>query len=119
MIHSLKGVACMAHPYTLKLNNNQLEVFIEYLKEASGLDGLEVFYPEHSPRFVRFYYDLCEKYHLIPTGGSDFHGENKPGNEIGCYLYPGFKKLGIRLTDVLGQLRSRHEYYSSEMAKDR
>ncbi len=60
-IHSICGLAIMAHPYTLKLNTNQLDVFLRYLKKSCKLDGLEVFYPEHSPRFVDMYYQLAKK----------------------------------------------------------
>jgi len=41
---------------------------------AAGLMGIECFYPEHSAAQRAAYVDLCRRYGLITTGGSDFHG---------------------------------------------
>lgn len=112
MVHALKGVACLAHPYTLKLNNTQLEIFVKYLKEACSLDALEVFYPEHSPRFVEFYLSLTQKYQLIPTGGSDFHGENKPDIHIGKNFYPIADNPEITYGEILHAVKERALLYS-------
>jgi len=38
------------------------------------LQGLEVYYPEHEPWMVGKYLKLTDKYGLIATGGSDYHG---------------------------------------------
>jgi 3',5'-nucleoside bisphosphate phosphatase len=40
-----------------------------------GLDGVEVFHPDHSPSLVKYYKGIAEKYNLLITGGSDFHGD--------------------------------------------
>jgi len=112
MIHQLKGVACLAHPYTLKLNHTQLEIFIKYLKEVCSLDGIEVFYPEHSPRFVDFYLFLANKYKLIPTGGSDFHGENRPDVHIGKNFYPIIENPKITYQEILDAVKQRALSYS-------
>lgn len=117
LIHSLKGVACLAHPYTLKLNNNQLDVFIHYLKQHCDLDAIEVFYPEHSPRFVDFYYELAKKYNLLATGGSDFHGENKPDLKLG----QGFLTQGIQhefnVDHIIKALKEKSLHYQKIKSK--
>jgi len=41
----------------------------------AGLDGIECFYPRHSPEQTAAYLRLADKYGLHITGGSDFHGE--------------------------------------------
>ena len=45
------------------------------LEEEKGLDGLECFYPRHTPGQTAAYLRLAEKYGLYITAGSDFHGE--------------------------------------------
>lgn len=112
MVHAWKGVACLAHPYTLKLNYAQLDVFIKYLREACSLDGVEIFHPEHSPRFIEFYHELCTRYDLIPTGGSDFHGENKPDNALGFSLEPDMPHLHVDLEESLHRIQQKHICYA-------
>jgi 3',5'-nucleoside bisphosphate phosphatase len=48
-----------------------------------GLQGIEVFYSEHSPEDRDLYMRLAARLNLIPTGGSDYHGSNKPGIHLG------------------------------------
>lgn len=40
----------------------------------SGLCGLEVYYPDHTPAMVSAYLGLARQYGLVATGGTDFHG---------------------------------------------
>lgn len=66
------GVPVLAHPKSLKLNNNDLDIFISMFKEA-GLCGIEVYNPHNSNEKREELLELCDKYNLIPTVGSDFH----------------------------------------------
>lgn len=116
LIHALHGVACLAHPYTLKLNNQQLELFVKYLKDSCSLDALEVFYPEHSQRFIEFYLELATKYRLIATGGSDFHGENKPDLKLGDYIPDSFNKPFLSMEEVVVALKNKSKIYEHKVA---
>jgi len=49
---------------------------------AMGVDGLEVYYPQHSDEQTSYYRLLAEEKGLLITGGSDFHGPNE-GNKLG------------------------------------
>jgi hypothetical protein len=49
----------------------------------AGLEGIEVFHSEHSPADCAEFARIADRLGLIPTGGSDFHGENKPGIRLG------------------------------------
>lgn len=69
------GVPVLAHPKSLKLNNNDLDIFISMFKEA-GLCGIEVYNPHNSAEKREELLELCDKYNLIPTVGSDFHNFN-------------------------------------------
>jgi len=77
LIRQAGGVAVMAHPmHTLK------DELIPGLVEA-GLQGLEVYYPNTSPRVIAFYERIADKHRLIKTGGSDAHGSYRNYNPIG------------------------------------
>lgn len=81
-IHQGGGKAVLAHPYQLRLPDEELEKTVQSLK-AQGLDGLECFYPKHTPEQQAFYLHLAQKYQLHCTAGSDFHGERvHPGDRI-------------------------------------
>lgn len=64
----------LAHPYQLGYADDRLEETLRTLREK-GLDGLECFYPRHTPGQTAAYLRLAEKYGLHITAGSDFHGE--------------------------------------------
>jgi len=64
-----KGVPVLAHPFTCE----NPESVIGELK-TSGLMGLEVYYGSYSPEQVEELRRIADKYDLVPTGGSDFHG---------------------------------------------
>lgn len=81
-IHADGGKVSLAHPYQLKMENEDLERLVVQLKEY-GLDAIECWYPRHSPEQRDFYLSLAQKYHLHVSGGNDFHGENvKPDIQI-------------------------------------
>lgn len=73
------GKASLAHPYQMKLSNQELDLLVGELADL-GLDAVECYYPKYTPEQQAFYLYLAEKYSLHATGGSDFHGEQvKPG----------------------------------------
>jgi predicted metal-dependent phosphoesterase TrpH len=83
IIHNAGGVAVLAHPITLNLSlPSDLIKAISDLKEA-GLDGIECRYPEHDTQFTRELLELCKKFDLVSTGGSDYHGKAKPTIKLG------------------------------------
>ncbi len=69
LIHSAKGVAIMAHP--MQYDNLEL---LEELAEKGKLDGVEVYHYTASEEDMKKMLEIAEKYNLIITGGSDFHG---------------------------------------------
>ncbi|MBW1918410.1 MAG: PHP domain-containing protein [Deltaproteobacteria bacterium] len=82
LIRQAQGIPVLAHPFTLGLGLEQLKAQLQELQEL-GLAGLEVYYPEHSPNMQADYFRLTQELGLLVTGGSDFHGANKPGIELG------------------------------------
>lgn len=80
-IKSIGAVAVLAHPF-LNLDREALEGFLPKAVEA-GLDGMEVLYPKYDAETISLACQMAESYGLLPSGGSDFHGENKPDIHIG------------------------------------
>jgi predicted metal-dependent phosphoesterase TrpH len=100
-IRNAGGIAVLAHPFTLRLKPKKLRACVTELK-AEGLQGIETFYPEHSPILVQQYQKLACSLDLVMTGGSDFHGAGNPAIKIGR----GFGN--IHVTDgILDGLRER------------
>ncbi|MGC9140849.1 MAG: PHP domain-containing protein [Caldimicrobium sp.] len=85
-----KGVPVLAHPVTLNLDEKALKEYLEKLKEL-GLRGVEVYYSEHNKHFTNFLLSQTSRLGLLVTGGSDFHGANKPDIKLGR----GFGNLQI------------------------
>lgn len=82
MIKKSGGLAVLAHPLSLKLSPNELMMKIDELVNQ-GLAGMEVFYKGYTEEVVETLLDIARKYNLLCTGGSDFHGDNKPGLKMG------------------------------------
>lgn len=82
LIHQCKGIAVFAHPVLCKFSTSKLEVLIQELKKAN-LDAMEVFYSTYTPSDQAAMKRLAQKYHLKVSGGSDFHGNNKPHIHLG------------------------------------
>ncbi|HEY5038830.1 MAG TPA: PHP domain-containing protein [bacterium] len=82
MIHESGGVAVVAHPVQMKLQGMDLRKKVEELGQM-GIDGLEVIHPDHSPEDQAKFTALAEEFGLLTTGGSDFHGDHKPGIQLG------------------------------------
>lgn len=79
------GKASLAHPYQMKLSDEDLDGLVSQLK-TWGLDAIECFYPKYTPEQQAFYLRLAKKYDLYVTGGSDFHGERvKPDIELSAW----------------------------------
>ncbi|MCD8215143.1 MAG: PHP domain-containing protein [Clostridiales bacterium] len=76
------GLAVIAHPFMYGFKGRELEDMAADFA-FWGADGIECYYPTHSQSDRILALSLAETYGLLPSGGSDFHGENKPGLELG------------------------------------
>ena len=77
----------LAHPIEIMREYNytieDIDRFVSYLKSL-GLAGIETHYSKHTKELQQQLSLIAEKYDLIETHGSDFHGEiAKPGLKIG------------------------------------
>ncbi len=104
-INEAEGVAVLAHPNTLGMNGySELEKLILHLADE-GLKGIEVYYPEHSPAEVKQYQSLAERYGLLSTGGTDYHGMEKSELDLG--VGRGDMKLSYSIVQNIKAVRSR------------
>jgi 3',5'-nucleoside bisphosphate phosphatase len=73
LIHGAGGVAVWAHPFwDIKSTEDVLRTLQEFTD--AGVDGVEVFYPEHDEAQTNALADAAEARGLLTTGSSDFHG---------------------------------------------
>ena len=80
-IKSIGAVAVLAHPF-LNLDESGLLEFLPQAVEA-GLDGMEVYYSKYTPEQTSAALKIAEQFQLLPSGGSDYHGDNKPDIQLG------------------------------------
>ncbi|KAI4446952.1 5'-3' exoribonuclease [Eubacterium plexicaudatum ASF492] len=76
------GLAVLAHPVLCDLEEHVLRQMIAEMKEA-GMCGLEAVYSENTAEDEIHMKQLAEEFGLLITGGSDFHGKNKPDIKLG------------------------------------
>ena len=76
------GVAVLAHPFQYKKDDPELRELIEHCMDH-GLRGMECRYSGYGPDKVAHLEALAGEYGLLKTGGSDFHGQNKPRIHLG------------------------------------
>ena len=100
LIKKAGGLAILAHPILYHMSDARLDALVQKLKEA-GLTGIEAIYSTYSPAEERQIRKLSTKYDLLLSGGSDFHGENKPGLDLGT----GYGKLYVP-EEVLTKLKT-------------
>ncbi len=77
------GIAVFAHPVTVPDAEKTVAELLPL-----GVRGIEVYYPTHSPEQMEYFTMLAQRYGLLITGGSDFHGSHKPDIDLGCMHVP-------------------------------
>ena len=94
VIRRAGGIAVLAHP-----GWGVRDELIPPLVDA-GLEGLEAYYPDHTPAMTDRFLELAARYHLLVTGGTDFHGGDVATRvAIGSQYVP---------PDVVDRLKARY-----------
>ena len=103
LIREAGGIAVAAHLHLIKKPDDELR---QYLKELIpyGLDGVEGYYTDYTPDMEQRYRTMAKELGLVISGGTDYHGANKPHIAIG----KGKGNLEIPYS-VLEGLRKRHQ----------
>jgi predicted metal-dependent phosphoesterase TrpH len=77
------GIPVLAHPGLLSTTREEdIDNLIVNLKRI-GIQGIEVYYPQHTHQQMNYYADLAERHDLRITGGTDFHGAIMPKIKMG------------------------------------
>lgn len=104
LIHQANGLAILAHPCLYKIEETELITMLEEMCSV-GLDGIEAIYSCNKGNDESHYSSLAAKHHLFLSGGSDFHGSNKPDIQLGT----GKGNLNIPY-EILEQLKSHYSH---------
>jgi predicted metal-dependent phosphoesterase TrpH len=93
-IKSAGGKAFIAHPRVVK-DQWAFPIWV-----TAGLEGIEVYYPSHSFETRQDLLTIAEKYNLLVSAGSDYHGKksgryNQPGMETPQDVYKNLKSVFI------------------------
>ncbi|MBI4057057.1 MAG: PHP domain-containing protein [Elusimicrobia bacterium] len=83
VIRESGGVAVLAHPGIIQDGNMNLGKWTE-----QGLGGIEAYYLSHTAHLRQELLEKAEKFSLVPTGGSDYHGPGTGREEIGGVEVP-------------------------------
>jgi len=103
LINDSGGIAILAHPLLYNFTDDKLNEMILYLKSI-GLKGIECIYSTHTEENTKYLISLAKKYNLKVSGGSDFHGENKPNLDLGT----GYGNLYIPY-EILENLKEKQK----------
>jgi predicted metal-dependent phosphoesterase TrpH len=85
LVRKYNGLPVLAHPGNYFFSNE--DVLLTLIN--AGLLGIECYCPANKDDKILFYLGIVKKYHLVPTGGSDFHGFYKEGHDnFGWIMIP-------------------------------
>ncbi len=107
LLRQTECTICLAHPGLIKCDSQWLEDYVIYLKEL-GLHGIEAYHSAHDKKTTNDLLVLSKKHDLVITGGSDYHGSNKPQIFIGSGK--GNLRLGMNILDKLKEHRRQLGY---------
>ena len=93
-VRSIGAVSVLAHPF-LNISEDRIRCLLERLR--GKLDAMEGLYSEYDAETTERSYALVREFGLLPSGGSDFHGKNKPDISLGV----GTGNLSIPLSFAL------------------
>ena len=105
MILEAGGIPVLAHPVSLNLNEEELRKEIAYLKEL-GLMGIETRHIHHTPEYTAMLENIADDFGLLKTGGTDYHGANKPNVKLGTGVNGN---VNVTSSTMLDYLRERNK----------
>lgn len=102
LIKKAGGLSFLAHAYLYKLSDKETKAMIQKLK-GEGLDGIEVYHSSHNANQSSKLRAIASKEHMLISGGSDFHGDNKP--DIDLSVGRGNLRLSHYILDTIKEAR--------------
>lgn len=99
LISGCGGISILAHPKSLDLSDKEFLILLKNMISC-GLGGIEVYHSSHSFDEMNYYLDISNKYNLLVSGGSDYHGKTvKPNVELGTGVNNNLKIKKLSLLD--------------------
>ncbi len=80
-LRKIKAVSVLAHPLK-EIDASALRDMLSEIKD-SGLIGIETMHSSYTEEQIRVSKEIAREFGLLESGGSDFHGSNKPGVQLG------------------------------------
>lgn len=103
LIRGAGGLCVLAHPVMYQLTDDELNQMIQEMK-SEGMCGIEAIYSENTPEDEAHFRELTADFGLLVSGGSDFHGANKP------HIKLGVGKGGLRIPySILQAFKELHD----------
>ena len=109
-----KSLIFLAHPHTLVSNKNYSfsknwhnKSFFEILKKLTslGIDGVETYYSSYSKSTSNSLEEITNTLNLLRSGGSDYHGMNKPNINIGF----GYENNQLNIPyNLIEKMKAKH-----------
>ncbi len=101
LITNSGGIPVLAHPHSLELDNEKLEKLIHKMIKL-GLRGIEVYHSKNTKEEEKFYLELADKYNLLISGGTDYHG---PNTKPDIFLGIGKNNIHIEKLSILDEIK--------------
>lgn len=101
LILKSKGIPVLAHPKSLELSEKEFLIFLKEMINF-GLKGIEVYHSSHTEEEMKFYLEIANKYNLLISGGSDYHGSTvKPDIDLGTGKNHNIKIKSLSLIEEI------------------
>jgi hypothetical protein len=96
--HRSGGVCLLAHPGRKDGFMTYDIPLLDQFRQDVPVDGLEVYYPRHTPAQTTMYREYAQRHHLLTSAGSDSHGPDKPPIKYRAELSRGLlERVGIQI----------------------
>jgi predicted metal-dependent phosphoesterase TrpH len=104
------GLPSLAHPVRLE-QGRDAEALRRLVRQLipCGLQGIEAYHSEHTASDTELFRSIAGEFHLAATGGSDFHGDNKPSISLGTG-HQGNLNMPYSLLEEMRRRRARIGY---------
>jgi predicted metal-dependent phosphoesterase TrpH len=97
--HRSRAVCLIAHPGRGGGNTCYDAQLLDELRLEVPIDGLEAYYPKHTPEQIAMYLDYAQQHHLLVSSGSDSHGPDKtPIRYPAAQSRSLLERLGVQFT---------------------
>ena len=99
------GIPVLAHPISLKLEEEDLRKELSYLKEI-GLMGIETKHIHHDTEYTKMLEKIADEFNLLKTGGTDYHGMIKPKVQLGTGIDNNVSVTSSTMVDYFRSLNN-------------